>query len=163
MLEIQNKLDDHTLYYDQYKLALTHVEKLLDRRQSTTSFYLSVNTGIAAVVGLLLKDAPLTGIWMISTLLLLLAAGFIACWLWRSLLHQYEILLEWWYARLRELEVEMPDLARLITQEYQDLYVTAEPARQIGMTKRELALNWIFTGLYVLFAAGISMSSLTSP
>ena len=76
-------------------------------------------------------------------------------------MHQYEILLEWWNARLRELEAAMPDSARLITREYQDLFVTAEPAQQIGMTKRELALNWIFTGLYVLFAVGIGLSSLT--
>jgi len=145
---------------EEYKLAATHVDKLLDRRQSTTSFYLSVNTGIAAVVGLLLKDVELHGIWMISAVLLLLSTGVIACWLWRSILHQYEILLEWWYARLRELEAEMPDSARLITQEYQDLYVDAEPARHIGMTKRELALNRVFTGLYLLFAAGIILNSL---
>jgi hypothetical protein len=49
---------------DEFHLAFAHVEKLLDRRQSTTSFYLSVNTGILAVVGLLLKDSQLTGEWL---------------------------------------------------------------------------------------------------
>ena len=76
---------------------------------------------------------------------------------------QYEILLDWWYARLRELEASIPDSARLITREYEDLYVAAKdrkPAKRIGMTKRELALNWIFTGLYTAFAAGIVLSLL---
>ena len=50
--------------FEEFKLALKHVEKLLYRRQSTTSFYLSVNTGILAVIGLLLKDSPLSGRWL---------------------------------------------------------------------------------------------------
>ena len=40
---------------DEFQLAFSHVEKLIDRRQSTTSFYLSVNTGILAVIGLLVN------------------------------------------------------------------------------------------------------------
>jgi hypothetical protein len=144
--------------FDEFQLALTHVEKLLDRRQSTTSFYLSVNTGILAVIGLLLKDSLLTGRWLAVSILLLLCAGFIACWVWRSLLYQYEILLDWWYARLRELEASTPDSVRLVTREYDELYVAAKerkPSRRIGMTKRELVLNWIFTGLYIAFAIGV--------
>jgi hypothetical protein len=147
--------------FDEFRLAFTHVEKLLDRRQSTTSFYLSVNTGIFAIIGLLLKDSRLAGSWLAGSILLLLCAGFIACWIWRSLLRQYEILLDWWYARLRELEASMPDSARLVTREYQDLYVAArdrKPSQRIGMTKRELALNWIFTALYGAFVIGVALS-----
>jgi hypothetical protein len=147
---------------DEFQLTLAHIEKLLDRRQSTTSFYLSINTGILAVVGLLLQDSLSRG-WLAGSILLLLCAGFIVCWIWRSLLRQYEILLKWWYARLRELEAAMPDSAKLVTREYQDLYVAAKdrkPSEQIGMTKRELALNWVFAGLYVAFAVGIGISLL---
>jgi hypothetical protein len=149
--------------FDEFRLVFTHVEKLLDRRQSTTSFYLSVNTGIFAIIGLLLKDSRLAGSWLAGSILLLLCAGFIACWIWRSLLRQYEILLDWWYARLRELEASMPDSARLVTREYQDLYMTAKdrkPSQRIGMTKRELGLNWIFTALYAVFVIGVALNLL---
>jgi hypothetical protein len=145
------------LTFDEYNLALAHVEKLLDRRQSTTSFYLSVNAGISAVIGFLFKDSQMTEIWL-GSVLLLLCAGFIACWIWRSLLHQYEILIGWWYDRLRELEGSMPDSARLMTREYEELYLAAKEqktTKQIGLTKRELILNWILTGLYTVFAIGI--------
>jgi hypothetical protein len=74
------------------------------------------------------------------------------------LLRQYEILLDWWYARLRELEASMPDSARLVTREYQDLYIAAKdrkPSERIGMKKHELVLSWIFTGLYIAFATGV--------
>ncbi len=47
-----------------YQSTLDHVEKLVDRRQSTTSFYISLNAGIAAAIGLLLKDYALTQDWL---------------------------------------------------------------------------------------------------
>jgi hypothetical protein len=40
---------------EDFKCAFDHVEKLLDRRQSITSFYLAVNAAIATVTDLLLK------------------------------------------------------------------------------------------------------------
>lgn len=141
--------------FEEFQFAFDHVEKLLDRRQSMTSFYLSVNTGIFAAIGLLLKHPATTGVWLRFSILMLLCAGFIACWIWRSLLRQYEILLDWWYTGLRELERSMPDSARLVTREYEDLYVPGGGGKPIGMTRRELALNWIFTALYMVFAVGI--------
>jgi hypothetical protein len=147
--------------FDLYQLAQGHVEKLLDRRQSITSFYLSVNAAIATVVGLLLKDAQLRQEWLAVAILGLLGAGLGACWIWRSLLHQYERLLDWWYARLREMEEAMPDSAKLITREYQDLYVLAaktQSKQRLSMTQRELTLNGIIMGVYAAFGAGIILS-----
>lgn len=148
---------------EDYGLTLAHVEKLLDRRQSITTFYLSVNAAIATVVGFLLKDTPLQQDWLSASILLLLAAGIGACWIWRSLLRQYALLLSWWYARLRELEAVMPGSAQLITREYQDLYGSsgsAKSLKRVSMTQRELALNWVITGLYVIFSVGILLSLL---
>ncbi len=150
---------------DTYEMQQDHIKTLLDRRQSTTTFYLSVNTGILAVIGLLVKDAQMQAPWLVVSIVLLLIAGLIACWIWRSLLHQYEILLDWWYARLRELEADLPEPQRLITREYRDLYLTADqrpPMRRLGMTQRELALNAVFMVLYALFAAGLIVNALLS-
>ena len=55
---------------------------------------------------------------------------------------QYEILLDWWYARLRELETSIPNSARLVTRKYEDLYVAAKdrkPSRRMGMKARTCA------------------------
>jgi hypothetical protein len=151
-------MQEPSLVLMEFQYAMEHVEKLLDRRQTNTSFYLSVNAGILAVIGLLLSEFQSRQDWLPVSILLLAFAGLIACWIWRSLLHQYEILLDWWYARLRELESAMPDSARLVTREYDELYVAAKderPSKRIGMTKRELALNWVFLGLYLAFVIGI--------
>jgi hypothetical protein len=147
----------------EFSFAIDHVEKILDRRLSITSFYLSANAAIATVIGLLVKDAQLQQELLPAAILLLIVAGLGACWIWRSLIKQYERLLDWWYARLREMESAIPDSARLVTREYQELYAPARNGKhvtRIGMTQRELALNWIFIGLYLTFGAGIILSLL---
>ena len=147
--------------FDEFQFAFDHVEKLLDRRQQTTTFYLTVNTGIFAAIGLLVKDARLPEAGLTGAILLLLCAGFIACWIWRSLLGQYEILVGWWYERLRELEAVRSESARLITREYDDFYAPgAKSKKRLGMTKLERWLNWVFTGLYIAFAIGIALNCL---
>jgi hypothetical protein len=40
--------EDRNSARSDYQLTFDHVERLLDRRQSTTSFYISLNAGIAA-------------------------------------------------------------------------------------------------------------------
>jgi hypothetical protein len=147
---------------EEYSLALAHTEKpsiavspslLLSLRQCRH------RDGHRAVV----KDAQQQQELLPVAILLLLAAGLGACWIWRSLIKQYKRLLDWWYARLRELEAGLPDSARLVTREYQELYAPATSGKsvtRIGMTQRELALNWIFIGLYLVFGAGIVLSLL---
>jgi len=145
---------------EDYQIAIDHTEKLLDRRQTITSFYLSVNTAIAAAIGIILKDGQLTGWSLTGALLLLMAMGFIACAIWRSLLRQYQIMLRWWFKQIRELEADRPDTAQLFSREYQELILggvdrNAKPKAKIGLTSRELALNWVFTGLYGLLGVAI--------
>lgn len=136
---------------DQFQFAMEHVEKLLDRRQTNTSFYLSINTGILALIGIVLSSSKLAFSWNLASILLLAFAGFAVCWVWRSLLHQYEVLLDWWYARLRELEEQLPIPLRLVTREYQDLYTGSS---KIGMTRREFYLSWTMSVLYSVVAIG---------
>jgi hypothetical protein len=136
---------------------MEHVQKHLDRRQANTSFYLSVNAAILAATGLLVKDSQLAKDWLWVSVLLLLMAGFLSTWIWRSLLNQYEILIGWWYARLREIETSLPEQERLITREYNELYGGGQPdnSKLISMTGRERTLTTIFMALYVIFALGV--------
>jgi hypothetical protein len=142
-----------------YQLTLDHVEKLLDRRQGTTTFFISANAAIAAAIGLLLKDSALAQDWLWIAVLLLEITGFFACLIWFSLLRQYERLLGWWYARLWELEAEIPGSPKLVTREYQEFYKdekTRKGLRKIfkpvGMTERERLLAGAIAVLYLVFA-----------
>lgn len=147
-----------------YQLAIDHIEKLLDRRQATTTFYLSVNTAISAAIGLIINNNQLAGWWLVGALLLLIATGIMACIIWRSLLYQYRIMLGWWYQQLRNMEATMPESARLFTREYQELIVQGKDKKEkseprVGLTSRELALNWVFMGLYITLGISIISTS----
>lgn len=131
--------------------AFEHIEKLLDRRHTMTTFYVSVNTVILAILGILVQSVHIETRLLAMCVGLLLTAGFMTCWIWRSLLQQYKTLIGWWYSRLREIEDSIPNSFRLINQEYEDLYLRT---KKIGMTQRELVLNWLLSSLYFIFLAG---------
>lgn len=149
--------DERVVRFDE-QLTLAHIEKLLDRRQGTTTFYISANAAISAAIGLLLKDSALTEDWLWIAVFLLEVTGFIACSIWFSLLRQYARLLDWWYARLRELEAGDPDSPKLVTREYQEFYKNEKMRRwfqkvfkPVGMTEREQLLAVVIAALYLAF------------
>jgi hypothetical protein len=138
-----------------YHFAADHMEKLTDRRQINTSFFVTVNTAIVAVIGLLIKDAQLGYGWLQPAVFLLLCAGIAVCWVWQRLLHLYGELIGWWYARLRDLEADLPGSARLVTLEYEQYYQDPNTARRMSMTRSESHLCNLLIILYSVFALGM--------
>lgn len=145
-----------------YRMALAHVETLTERRQAVTPIYLTVNTAILAAMGFLVKDSHLQPGALNASVLLMLVAGLIACWIWHSLLKQYQILLRWWYELLREYEVNMSDENQMITREYKALYQPTSEKKhpRIGMTKYEIHLVYVLIGLYVVFGISLGIALL---
>jgi hypothetical protein len=148
----------------EYHLFLSHVNTLIDRRQAVTTTYISVNTAIIGSIAFLFKDGQLTGWIQQLSVGLLLISGVIACDLWRKLIAQYHGLLSWWYQQLRVLESNMPESTKLITHEYQELYVSqhSKKIKTVGLTRYEVSLTWLFTLLFVVFGGAILISVILS-
>jgi len=141
--------------WEEYKIFLEQVNKLADRRQYTTTIYLTVNAAIIGALAFLFKDAEMPGWQQQATVLVLLLAGIVACDLWRRLLYQYKTLLGWWYKRLHLLEESLQGCSCLIKQEYEHLYATKKGHPRLGLTRYEVRLTWLFTILYGLFSMAI--------
>lgn len=139
----------------EYALFLELVSKLTERRQATTTTYLSVNAAIIGTVAFLFKDGVLPGWQQQAAVLALFGAGIVACDLWRRLLSQYKTLLGWWYERLRLLERVIPECSGLIKQEYDELYTIRKGRSCLGQTRYETRLTWLFAAVYSLFALAI--------
>ena len=135
----------------EYALFLEQAGKLAERRQSVTSTYLTVNAAVVGAIAFILKDVQMVAWEQQLAALLLLIVGIVACSLWRRLIAQHSALLRWWYERLRVLEEAMPESSRLLTQEYQDLYVAQRGRVRIGLTRHEVRLTWLFTAAYAIF------------
>ena len=136
----------------EFQFTYDHIQRLLDRRQAANAFYFSVNTGILAALGFLLQQRSLNGDWWTGILFVLLLVGSITCWIWRATVHHFGRLLDWWYARLRDLEAGKPENRQLITYEYEALYCARQRS---SVTWLLLVLNWTFTVLYIVAAGGL--------
>lgn len=137
----------------EYQLALEQVDKLVVRRQTASSTFLTVNTAIIGAIAFLARDYGLQGTGAQLAALVLFVAAIGSTHLWRGLIRQHNISLTWWYAQLRKLEEELP-CTKLISREYSDLYdpKTSRAKKQIGMlTPYEVYLTWFFTGVYAVF------------
>ncbi len=147
---------------DEYQVFLGQVNILTERRQLVTTTYLSVNTAIVGAMAFLFKDGQL-GVWtQQASVLVLLTAGLIACSLWRRLIVQYNTLLGWWYAQLRDLEAAMPSSQKLLTREYHALYAKKPNRAPVGLSRYETRLAWLFTLLYFAFGAAIVVTLVLS-
>jgi hypothetical protein len=143
---------------DEYKLFLKQTNELTSRRQSVTTAYLSVNAAIVGALAFLFKDGYMPDWPQQASALVLFLAGVVACDLWRRLILQYSTLLKWWYRHLRGLEDRLPKSSSLISKEYQDLYVEQTGKVRVGLTRYEIGLTWLFTGVYVVFFFSILMA-----
>lgn len=143
------------IHTDEYELFLGHVYKLAERRQSTTATYLSVNAALTGALAFLFKDGHLSGSPSLVSALIFLLSGVVACGLWRRLNTHYSALMDWWFKQLRTLEDIIPNSSKLITKEYQELFVNTRGKGPIGIIRYETSLTWLFTIVYLIFGLAI--------
>lgn len=138
---------------EEYRLLLERVDKLVDRRQAATSTYLTVNTAIVGAICLIILNTPdsLRDWQQQIAVLLLLVVGVVACDLWRRLILQYKTLIGWWFEQLREMEGALPESSKLLTREYEELYLQQQGHVRVGLTRHETGLTWLFVVLYLAF------------
>lgn len=138
---------------EEYQLFLEYTVKMIERRETITTTYLSVNAAIVGIIALMSKDIHLELWGQQLAVLALLLAGIVSCSLWRKLIIQYSTLLGWWYEKLRDFEKDIPNSSKLLTREYHDLHQASPKKKPIGLTGYETGLSWLFTILYGLFSA----------
>jgi hypothetical protein len=91
--------------FDEHKIALEQLDKLLARRRQTIAFFIAINVGIVtAIIGLFWGRQ--VSYLELGALSLLLGMGISFCSIWRSLLGQYQLLIEWWDHYLRDLAMK---------------------------------------------------------
>lgn len=140
----------------EYMVAIDHVEKTIDRRQNITTVYLSVNAAVLGAISFVLKDGVT---WTQISTLFLLFAGIIASYIWRRLLLNYKVILNWWYGVIREIEINMDAKTKLFVREYGEIYrPEKKPSIKLGLTNHEVKLTWLFSFFYL----GLSISLLVS-
>jgi MFS family permease len=129
------KLDDHTL--EQYKLFVDSSHKVSDRRLSTNSYFLTINSSLLTLMGLLagiIADR--------KPLVLLCVAGMVISWTWLIQLEDFQRLNSAKFNVINELEAQLP--ANVFQEEWRHL------STYRGMSRTEKRIPWTLIALYVV-------------
>jgi len=133
-------------YFEVYKLAVEMADRISARRGTANSFFLTVNTGVLAVIG------AATVRWYLA------AAGIVLCVAWWALLKSYRDLNHAKFGVILAMEEQMP--ARIYSDEWQRLskepvsfilrpaMVRAWFAQYRGLGYIERIVPWVFVLIY---------------
>lgn len=140
--EYGKKYQDHLL--EQYKLFVGSAEKNSSLRHSANNFFLTLNTALVSLFGILASSyTALSRLW----LLLIPLAGILICLKWYALIISYKQLNTGKFAVIHKLEQRLP--AALYDYEWEVLK-KGDGTRYTPFTHIENHIPKIFVLLYIL-------------
>lgn len=150
---VPNVSDSQTLsaLLDQYRLYVHSFEKVVIRRQTVHSFFLSANVLILTGLGVVAKDVAHSP----PVVLIVISAGLVGTAIglaWHRTLRSYAQLSKAKINVIRQLEQYLP--AAAFSSEWDSLGRGQEPKRYYPLTKAELILPLIFSTAFGLSVLG---------
>ncbi|MDV2503818.1 MAG: hypothetical protein RX318_07675 [bacterium] len=130
---------------EQYKLFVDTSEKLVSRRQTVNTFFLSINALVLSGLGAIAKEL-LTNRIAIIGILAISIAGILLCIGWRRLVHTHRQLNAGKFAVIHLLEEQLP--ASLFKAEWEALGQGKDKKKYVPFTKTEATIPIIFIILY---------------
>lgn len=141
---------DRETLFGQYRMLVETSEALVARRQGVNTFFLSVNSAILAVVGLLLRDGEAADLES-AMIVGLGLVGVALCLVWRRLIKSFGQLNTAKFAVILEIEKRLP--ARVFAAEWASLEHGGTYASFTETESRTAGVFAVFQ--LVLVAAGI--------
>jgi hypothetical protein len=151
-----DKYIEHLL--EQYKVYLSSAEKISDRRQKANEFFLTLNTGLVAVLGYVSTNVEKSD--TIKLLILAAIAGIVMCYLWYRMVKSYDGLNSGKFRVIHLIETRLP--LALYDTEWETLGRGKDRKIYWPFTKIESIVPWIFVSIYLfLLLATIPWSKIT--
>ena len=141
--------------FREYEFIAQSTQFLTERRQAAAHTYLTVNTAIFAILGVLIERVA-TGGTLVLAGLPLLVAGAISSVVWNAALQRYRSLIDFRYRQLMEIEKgdAMSGSHRLYTREWNE-YDDGVRRRGFPFSTLESLLPKLFLGLYGAYTLGL--------
>lgn len=149
------QFDEHglSILLEEYKLFVDTSEKLVARRQTVNTFFLSINALLLSAIGAFAKEVVTTRITIIGIVAISLA-GIVLCWGWYKLVHSYRQLNAGKFAVIHLLEQHLP--ASLFKAEWEALGRGKEKKKYTPFTKTEVTIPIVFIILHSIALVGLS-------
>jgi hypothetical protein len=143
---------------EEYKLFVETSERLVTRRQTVNTFFLSVNVLLLSAVGLVVKEFIMMPI-ALTAVIAIGIAGILLCIAWRRLVHSYRQLNTGKFVLIQSLEKHLP--AALFEAEWKALGEGKDKRKYTPFTKTEAAIPLVFMVIYGIAALGSLVYFLT--
>jgi hypothetical protein len=142
----ESKMAGDCAYMEQYKLYLTMLDKISERRQHANNFFLTVNTGVCAFIGYIFsKDAAMefrSFFWFVPV------AGILLSYFWYRLIRSYRDLNSAKFKVVHLMEKRLP-LAPFNT-EWLALGEAKDRKRYVPFTHLEI---WVPRSFMLMYAS----------
>ena len=145
-------------YLEQYRVYLRAFTSMVERRQKSNEFFLSINTAIMAVLGYIETQAvPIVHSALIFSIVPFI--GIVICYSWALAVRSYRQVAQAKYKVIHRLERRLP--AALFETEWEILGRGKDPSRYYPLSRVEKNIPLIFILLYlVIFLANSPLLSL---
>jgi len=135
----QEKYQAHLL--EQYKLYVEMTDRVSQRRLTTNSYFLSINTALLAFIGYTAVKGKSDNLWLIGV------AGIVLSLLWFYIVTSYRDLNTAKFSIIHEIERRLP--LSLYAAEWNAMGRGQIPKLYRPLSHIERLVPWIFVALYV--------------
>lgn len=132
----------HTHLLEQYKLYVEMADRISQRRTSSNSYFLSVNSAILAFAGYLTSKGSTDYLWLLAV------AGILLCLLWFNIITSYRDLNSAKWEVVQQIEERLP--ISPYAAEWEAVGRGRNPKLYRPLSHIERAVPWIFAGLHVI-------------
>lgn len=132
---------------DQYKLYVESANQISTRRLTANSFFLTINTGLAALIGYLIGKQSVA---VTVALLGVPIAGMVLCYVWFRQIRSYRDLNEAKFKVIHIIEESLP--FRMFDAEWEALGRGENSKNHKSFSDTEKIVPWVFFGLHAVMA-----------
>ncbi len=136
---------DKQLYFEQYKILVESAEKVSDKRMSANNYFLTINTGLISLVGLLITSKIVS----LNTLFIIFIGylGLAICATWFFIVLSYKQLNSGKFKLIHKLEKELP--IKLFADEWKELGEGKSLRKYIPLSHIEVVVPVAFSVFYL--------------
>lgn len=152
-------MDEKRLLFEQYREMFASTESLMERRQNTSSFYISINTVLVAIIGILISMGLDTKV-LCAFCIGMAVFGIVMSKTWSDTLESYDRINSSKFSVLESMERYLP--ASMFYAEYKDSKNDFIMKSVPSYSKREHKIPMLFMFLYSLVAIIFTIAMILS-
>lgn len=137
--------EENSIYFEQYKMLVESAEKVSDKRMSANNYFLTINTAIISLTGLLLTSKIFLLNFNVVKLIGLM--GLAICVIWFLIVLSYKQLNSGKFKMIHRLEKKLP--IKLFADEWKELGEGKSLRKYIPLSHIEIIVPIIFFFLYL--------------